>query len=124
MAEHSRKAVAFDMDHDDMVAMGRALSGGSADLTAAIPEDDQILTLRLDDLIQDDNGEVVLFNDSGMRALALATDADIVAEGSSGQHVTASGEDVSGFHYLTFDTGLTLYYQDGLEVIVRGGEPA
>ncbi len=124
MAEHSRKAVAFDMDHDDMVALGRALSGESVDLTAAIPEDDQILTLRLDDLMQDDNGEVVLFNDSGMRALALATDADIVAEGSSGQHVTASGEDVSGFHYLTFDTGLTLYYQDGLEVIVRGGEPA
>ena len=124
MAEHSRKAVAFDMDHDDMVALGRALSGESVDLTAAIPEDDQILTIRLDDLMQDDNGEVVLFNDSGMRALALATDADIVAEGSSGQHVTASGEDVSGFHYLTFDTGLTLYYQDGLEVIVRGGEPA
>lgn len=120
MAEHSRKAVAVDLDNDDMVALGRALSAESSSLAPVIAEDDQLLTLNLSDLIQDDNGEVVLFNDSGLRSLAVATDAGIVAEGSSGQHVTAAGEDVSGFHYVTFDTGLTLYFQDGLEVIVRG----
>ena len=63
-------------------------------------------------------------NTTGLAAaLTVATDAGIVAEGSSGHHVTAAGEDVSGFHYVTFDTGLTLYYQQGLEVVVRG-DPA
>jgi hypothetical protein len=123
MAELSRKAVAVDLDRDDMVALGRELLGESELLPLDSGEADDLLTLRLDDLIQDDNGEVVLFNDSGLRALAVATDAGIVAEGSSGHHVTAAGEDVSGFHYVTFDTGLTLYYQHGLEVIVRG-DPA
>lgn len=104
-----------------MPGLGSLLSTDGPEAQAA--EADDLPTLRLDDLIQDDNGEVVLFNDSGLRALAVATDAGIVAEGSSGHHVTAAGEDVSGFHYVTFATGLTLYYQDGLEVIVRG-EPA
>ncbi|HMR29788.1 MAG TPA: hypothetical protein PKA13_04740 [Geminicoccaceae bacterium] len=118
MAAHSRNAVAFDLIQDEMPGL---LSAGEADPHA--DQADDLLTLRLEDLLQDDNGEVVLFNDSGLRALAVATDAGIVAEGSSGHHVTAAGEDVSGFHYVTFDTGLTLYYQNGLEVIVRG-EPA
>jgi hypothetical protein len=122
MAEHSHKAVAVEFDHDDIVALGREMLADPG-FVPALPVDDDLLTLRLDDLIQDDNGEVVLFNDSGLRALAVATDAGVVAEGSSGTHVTATGEDVSGFHYVTFDNGLTLYYQSGLEVIVRG-EPA
>jgi len=117
MAEHSYKDIAFGFDQDDMVALGREMLDGTM---LAVPADDDLLTLSLSDLIQDDNGEVVLFNDSGLRALAVATDAGVVAEGSSGQHVTAAGENVSGFHYVTFDNGLTLYYQDGLEVVVRG----
>lgn len=86
---------------------------------AAAAEPDALPTLHLADLVSDGNGEVVLFNDSGLRALAVASDAPVVAEGNVGRHVTAAGDDVSGFHYLTFESGLTLYYQHGLEVIVR-----
>ncbi|MFO1066955.1 MAG: hypothetical protein U1E14_00340 [Geminicoccaceae bacterium] len=85
----------------------------------AAAEPDSLPTLHLADLLSDGNGEVVLFNDSGLRALAVAADAPVVAEGDAGRHVTASGDDVTGFHYLTFENGLTLYYQHGLEVIVR-----
>jgi hypothetical protein len=119
MASRSSRAIAVDIEHEDMVALGRQMLG-DADPIPSVAEDADLLTLRLADLVQDDNGEVVLFNDSGLRAMAVATDAHVVAEGASEHHVTATGEDVSGFRYVTFDNGLTLYYQDGLEVVVRG----
>ena len=76
------------------------------------------IVLALTDLLQDANGEVVLFNDSGLRSLALSTDALVVAEGQATRHVTAAGEDVSGFRYVAFDTGLKLFYQPGLDLIL------
>ena len=118
MAAQSGRAIALDIEYDDIAALGREMLA-DPDPIRAVTEADDLLTLRLGDLMQDDNGEVVLFNDSGMRAMAVATDAHVVAEGASAHHVTAAGEDVSGFRYVTFDNGLTLYYQDGLEVIVR-----
>jgi hypothetical protein len=118
MAAHSGRAIALDIEHDEIVALGREMLADPGPVPT-VPDSDDLLTLRLGDLMQDDNGEVVLFNDSGLRAMAVATDAHVVAEGASEHHVTAAGEDVSGFRYVTFDNGLTLYYQDGLEVIVR-----
>ncbi len=118
MAAQSGRALAFDLEHDDIAALGREMLADPGPIPA-VSEADDLLTLRLGDLMQDDNGEVVLFNDSGLRAMAVATDAHVVSEGASEHHVTAAGEDVSGFRYVTFDNGLTLYYQDGLEVIVR-----
>lgn len=88
------------------------------DIPGPSPEEEP-LTLALTDLIQDANGEIVLFNDSHLRSLALATDAQPVSEGEARQHVTATGEDVSGFRYVTFDNGLTLYYQPQLELHLR-----
>lgn len=77
------------------------------------------LSLRLGDLIEDNNGEVVLFNDSALSLLQLEADAAVVAEGTSGPHQTAAGDDVTGFRYVAFDNGLTLYYQDGLDLVIR-----
>ena len=78
--------------------------------------------LALDDLMRDQNGEVVLFNDSGLRALALSTDLPVIEDGEAGPHVTAAGEDVSGFRYLLFANGLRLYFQPGLDVLVQKDE--
>ena len=75
--------------------------------------------LAMGDLLGDANGEIVLFNDSGLRRMAIATDAAVVADGRAGPHRTASGQDVSGFRFLAFDNGLTLYYQTDLDVVVR-----
>jgi hypothetical protein len=74
--------------------------------------------LALADLVGDANGEVVIFNDSGLRTLALRTDSAVVAGGQSQGHVTAGGEDVSGFNFVSFDTGVTVYFPEGLELIV------
>ena len=42
----------------------------------------------------------------------------VVAEGEAGRHQTAAGEDVTGFRYITFEGGLKLYYQPGLDLIL------
>jgi hypothetical protein len=70
------------------------------------------------DLVSDANGEVVLFNDSGLRSLALGVDAAVVAEGKSGRHVTAAGEDVSGYRYMAFDNGVKLFFRPELELVL------
>jgi len=74
--------------------------------------------LMLADLVADANGEIVLFNDSGFRSLAIQTDRAVVADGRAGAHVTAAGDDVSGFQFVTFDNGLTLYFEAGLHLML------
>ena len=74
--------------------------------------------VALDDLISDDNGEIVFFNDSGFRTLSIATTSSVVSDGRAQDHSTASGEDVSGFNYVTFDNGVTLYFEDGLDLLL------
>ena len=82
---------------------------------AGIAEDAE---LTLSDLVADANGEVVIFNDSGFRTVSIRAGAAVVAEGEAAKHVTASGEDVSGFKYVTFDNGVTLYFPEGLDLIL------
>lgn len=93
---------------DERAVQSEAAIAGSAEVE-----------LALADLLSDTNGEVVFFNDSGFRTLALHTDSAVVADGRTQTHVTASGEDVSGFNYLTFENGVTVYFQEGLDVIVE-----
>jgi hypothetical protein len=76
--------------------------------------------LALADLVADANGEVVIFNDSGFRTLALHADSGLVENGRAEAHVTAGGEDVSGFNYMTFENGMTVYFPEGLDVTVEG----
>ena len=90
---------------------------------SVMPGEEPPLMLALDDLVRDQAGEVVLFNDSGLRALALSTTILVVEEGLAGRHVTAAGEDVSGFRYVAFANGLRLYYQQGLDLIILDKPP-
>ena len=85
--------------------------------TAIAPSSDRII-LRLEELVEDANGEVVLFNDSHLASLAVATAGTAVERGEAGRHVTASGEDVSGFNYIAFDNGVRLYFPEGLDLVI------
>jgi hypothetical protein len=80
--------------------------------------------LVLADLVADANGEIVFFNDSGFRSLAIRTDRAVVADGWAGTHVTAAGDNVSGFQFVRFDNGLTLYFEAGLHVVLPDSGPA
>lgn len=77
--------------------------------------------LCLSDLLTDKNGQVVLHNDSGLRSMILLTDAKLLDEGKSGRHVTAAGDNVTGFHFMSFDNGMTLFFEPQLELVI---EPA
>ena len=106
----------IDLAHDDQVAIeGEAVATGAAEVE-----------LALADLVSDTNGEVVLFNDSGFRTVAIRAETAVIADGRAQTHVTASGEDVSGFNYVTFDNGVTLYYPEGFDLILQrdGTQPA
>jgi hypothetical protein len=91
----------------------------AADLDREGGPDAVEVALAMTDLVADDQGEIVLFNDSDLRRLVLTTDSAVVAEGCSGAHRTSAGEDVAGFSFVTFDNGVTLYYQPGLDLAVR-----
>jgi hypothetical protein len=106
------KAV-IDLAQDDGAAIERDASG-----TGAEGE------LALVDVVADANGEAVVFNDSGLRTLAIRAEAAVTAEGRIQKHVTAGGEDVSGFRYVAFDNGVKLYYPEGLELILDRDGPA
>ena len=79
------------------------------------------LVLRLDEMVGDGNDEVVLLDDSGLSHLALSGDVEVVAEGTAVDHVTADGQDVSGFAFVTFASGMTLFYPDGVELALFPG---
>jgi len=81
------------------------------------------VTLELAELVEDVNGEIVLFNDSHLPALAIHAARPPVAQGEVDHHVTASGDDVSGFHYIAFADGPTLFYQHGLDLVVLTDPP-
>ena len=131
MLDESASGSGSDSDRRDICAMSNAainwLSSevdlaaleGPSTSTAVHDDQDMVLELSLADLVQDAGGEVVLYNDSGLRALGLVSDALVVREGEASAHVTASGDDVTGFRYVSFANGLTLYYQDGLDLVVR-----
>jgi hypothetical protein len=106
----------IDLARDDQAAIERETSATNA----------AEVQLALADLVSDANGEVVVFNDSGFRTMAIRTEAAVTADGRVQRHVTASGDDVSGFNYVTFDNGVTLYYPDGLDLILEpdGRRPA
>ncbi len=74
--------------------------------------------LAVSDLIAGDAQEVVLFNDSAVREVVLESAEAPVAEGEVDGHVTADGIDVSGFRYLRFPQGLTLYHTPDTRVRV------
>jgi hypothetical protein len=90
----------------------RTLADAANSMTAEVE-------LTMADLVGDANGEIVLFNDSNVRRLVISSDAAVVADGQAGPHRTTGGDDVSGFSFVTFDNGLTLYYQDGLDLVIR-----
>lgn len=84
-------------------------------VSGMLPNSAATATLVIEDLLANDQGEVVL---DGGGAVAIQTDGHVVDAGHSEGHVTSNGDDVSGYAYLTFDSGLTLFYPDDTDVVV------
>ncbi|MGH6967820.1 MAG: hypothetical protein ACREEL_00875 [Stellaceae bacterium] len=78
----------------------------------------ETLTLSLDDLIPDARNEIVILDGSG-HDIAVATADAVSAHGIAAAHVTATGFDVSGFAFCTFEGGVTVFYPSTHWLIVN-----
>ncbi len=68
----------------------------------------ETVLIELEDLLPDASGEVVLFADDDL-PVNIVTDLPVTDAGIAETHVTAAGVDVSGLHFYSFESGLTVY---------------
>ena len=108
-------------DRANLADLVRDLTGVGAEEPSVLPKAPAApsgAALKLADLISDPNGEIVFFNDSGFRTLEIETELTVRARGQAEKHITASGDDVTGFNYVTFDNGMTLYFEENLDLLL------
>lgn len=78
---------------------------------------DNLLVLRMDELLPDSGGEIVILDSVG-DGLAIVTQDHVSGQGVSDPHVTASGLDVQGYAFATFDSGITIFYPSEAKLLV------
>lgn len=86
----------------------------------AAPFVGEAVLLDLADLLPDDSGEVVLFADDAL-PVNILTDESLTSEGIAEAHVTAAGVDVTGLHFYSFESGVTLYSPSDLLIVAESG---
>ncbi len=91
---------------------------GNADLSFDTDDVDDSMVLSLSDLLPDANGDVVMFSEAGPVAVNITTDERITETGTADHYVTSTGVDVSGYHFCTFEAGLTIYYPSEIDLLV------
>ncbi|MFQ5774557.1 MAG: hypothetical protein ACE5GS_08580 [Kiloniellaceae bacterium] len=74
------------------------------------------VVLTLGDLLPDAAGEVVLFA-GGDVPVNLVTAESLAEAGIAAEHVTASGLEVTGLHFYSFESGITVYSPTDLLIV-------
>lgn len=83
-------------------------------------QESEVVLLQLGDLLPDASGEVVLFAESEA-PVNLIADVPLAESGIAEAHVTASGLDVTGLHFYSFESGVTVYSPSDLLILDSGG---
>jgi len=78
------------------------------------------VVLELEDLLPDASGEVVLFAGEEL-PVNIMTDEPLTDAGIAEAHVTAAGVDVTGLHFYSFESGITLYSPTDLLIVTESG---
>ncbi len=76
--------------------------------------------LELADLLPDASGEVVLFADDDL-PVNIVTDQPVTEAGIAEAHVTDAGLDVTGLHFYSFESGLTVYSPTDVVIVAESG---
>jgi hypothetical protein len=87
---------------------------GASPLTDELASDSVVLDLG--DLLPDASGEVVLFMGEDV-SVNIMTRETITGFGIADPHVTASGVDVTGLHFYSFEGGLTVYSASDILIV-------
>jgi hypothetical protein len=80
----------------------------------------ETVLLELADLLPDASGEVVLFADDAL-PVNIVTDQPVTDVGIAEAHVTAAGVDVTGLHFYSFESGLTVYSPTDVLIVTDYG---
>ncbi len=81
---------------------------------------EETVLLELEDLLPDASGEVVLFAGEEL-PVNIVTDEPLTDAGIAAAHVTAAGVDVTGLHFYSFESGITLYSPTDLLIVTDSG---
>ena len=81
--------------------------GRSEESQELIDESDAVV-LDLADLLPDEAGDVVLFAGDELPVSISAQEA-VTGHGVADGHVTATGVDVTGLNFYSFENGITIY---------------
>ena len=111
-------AVLLPIDPDLVAGVDADSSLVIAAETGAEPDDAVFLTL--DDLLPDESGEVVLFAGQDL-PVSLMTSEELTLTGIADVHVTATGHDVTGLHFYSFEGGITVYSPIDLLIVNEHG---
>lgn len=76
------------------------------------------ISLSLTDLLPDSSGAIVIEGEGNDLSVRIVTDEPLVDAGVVAQLVTATGEDVSGHAYFSFENGTTLYAPRDLDLLI------
>lgn len=77
---------------------------------------EDVMFLELADLLPDESGEVVLFAGDDVPVNILASEP-VTDAGIADVHVTATGLDVTGLHFYSFESGITVYSPTDLLIV-------
>ncbi len=80
----------------------------------------ETVLLELSDLLPDASGEVVLFTGDDL-PVNIVTDQPVAEAGIAEAHVTATGVDVTGLHFYSFESGLTVYSPIDVLIVAESG---
>jgi hypothetical protein len=80
----------------------------------------ETVLLELADLLPDASGEVVLFAGDDL-PVNIVTDQPVTEAGIAEAHVTAAGVDVTGLHFYSFESGLTVYSPTDVLIVADSG---
>ena len=78
------------------------------------------LTLSLDELVPDRAGEVVIIDSAG-DGVRLIAESQVIGEGVASDHVTQGGIDVTGLRFVSFQSGITVYYSGSDAMALSSG---
>ena len=81
---------------------------------------EEAVLLELEDLLPDASGEVVLFAGEEL-PVNIVTGEPLTGAGIAEAHVTAAGVDVTGLHFYSFESGITLYSPTDLLIVTDSG---
>lgn len=76
------------------------------------------ITLSIDDLLPDANGEIVIVSGGDNPQLSIISPIPVCDAGIAAHHVTAEGIDVAGWAFFAFEGGMRLYYSPDIDLTI------